>query len=380
MTVIAGLCGVLLIVAVLWEGFETIVLPRRVARRLRFTRFFYRHTWRLWSRIGRAISSGSRLETIFAFYGPLSLLLLVCIWATALVFGFALVHWSIGSELQEWDAPADFLTDLYMSGTTFFTLGLGDVRPLATGSRLLTVVESGMGFGFLALVVAYLPAINQSFSRRETNISMLDARAGSPPTAALMLKRYGQDGAAGELHSELSRWEEWTAQLLESHLSYPVLAYYRSQHDHQSWLAALTAILDTCSVILANPETAYTKQAELTFAMARHAAVDLAAVFHQPPIFSMGERLNTEQYQALTAIVVSMNIESPSPVEARKTLDKLREAYEPYIFSLADYFCLSVPPWVPAGRSVADWQTSVWEPGPVFTDARKDKWDTIHAR
>ncbi len=380
MAPIAAVCGVFLIVAVLWEGFETIVLPRRVGRRLRFTRFFYRYTWRLWSRVARTVSSGSRLETIFAFYGPLSLLLLIVIWASALVFGFAVVHWSLGSELQEVDGPAGFLTDLYMSGTTFFTLGLGDIRPVAMGSKLLTVVEAGMGFGFLALVIAYLPAIYQSFSRRETNISMLDARAGSPPSAALMLMRYSRDGGDAALRGELSRWEEWTAQLLESHLSYPVLAYYRSQHDHQSWLAALTAILDTCSVILVGHETAYTKQAELTFAMARHAVVDLAAVFHQPPAFSLPDRLNNEQFQLLISIVAEIDMELPAPVEARKLLDKLREAYEPYIASLADYFCLSVPPWVPAGRSVADWQTSVWEPGPVFTDARRDKWDTIHAR
>ena len=113
--------------------------------------------------------------------------------------------------------------------------------------RFLVAIESGMGFAFLALVIAYLPALNQSFSRREVSISLLDARAGSPPTASEMFRRHGHDHGMEALRQLLHEWERWSAELLEGHLSYPVLAYFRSQHDNQSWLAALTAILDTCA-------------------------------------------------------------------------------------------------------------------------------------
>ena len=215
-----GIFAGLLIAAVLWDGFETIVLPRRVRRRLRLARLFYRTTWLLWSVPARKFLSKGRMESVLAYYGPLSLLALVVVWAAALVFGFGLVNFSLGSSLATYGHPS-FVTDLYMSGTTFFTLGLGDVRPVTSAAKLMTVIEAGMGFGFLALLIAYLPAINQSFSRRERDTSMLDARAGSPPSAAGMLERHDHEGGMEELQEQLSQWERWCADLLESHLSFP---------------------------------------------------------------------------------------------------------------------------------------------------------------
>src|SRR5262249_8204919 len=162
---------------------------------------------------------------------------------------------------------------LYLSGTTFFTLGLGDVTPGAPLGRTLTVVESGLGFFFLAVVVGYLPVLYQAFSGRETTISLLDARAGSPPSAGECLLRLARSGNLAAIDAVLVGWERWAAELLESHLSFPVLSYYRSQHDNQSWLAALASILDTCAILMVEIKNANLYQAQLTFAMARHAAV-----------------------------------------------------------------------------------------------------------
>jgi hypothetical protein len=199
-------------------------------------------------------------------------------WATAIVVGFAMMHWGLESPLNVAPGIAPFSTYLYMSGTTFFTLGLGDVTPMGAPGRALVVFEAGMGFGFLAALISYLPAIlYQAFSGREVSISLLDARAGSPPTAGELLRRHGNDRR--ELGQLLYDWERWSAELLETHLSYPVLAYFRSQHTNQSWLAALTAILDTCALIMAGMNDGPTRQAQLTFAMARHAVADLAQIF-----------------------------------------------------------------------------------------------------
>src|SRR5262249_37417715 len=132
----------------------------------------------------------------------------------------------------------------------FFTLGLGDVVPVTWIARMVMVAEAGIGFGFLAIVIGYLPVIYQAFSRREVIISMLDARAGSPPTALELLKRHIEDQRLEEIDSMLRDWEHWSAELLESHLSYPVLAFFRSQHDNQSWLSALTTVLDACALVM----------------------------------------------------------------------------------------------------------------------------------
>jgi hypothetical protein len=129
----------------------------------------------------------------------------------------------------------------------------------------------------------YLPVLYQSFSRREANISLLDARAGSPSSAAELLRRHIAAGNLDDVRPLLHEWERWSAELLESHLSYPVLCYYRSLHDNQSWLAALTTVLDTCALVMVGVDGTSEWQARLTFAMARHAVVDIAQIFRTAP-------------------------------------------------------------------------------------------------
>ncbi|HEY3307273.1 MAG TPA: potassium channel family protein [Desulfuromonadaceae bacterium] len=355
------LCGFTLVVLVLWEGFETIVLPRRVTRRFRLTRLFYRSTWIPWVKMVRTIIPARRKESWLSYYGPLSLLLLLSIWAGGLITGFALLHWAMNSAVLTQDGSSGLLIDLYISGTTFFTLGLGDVVPRSSIGRFLVIIESGLGFAFLALVIGYLPALNQSFSRREVSISLLDARAGSPPTATEMLRRHGHERGMEALRQLLYEWEQWSAEFLEGHLSYPVLAYFRSQHDNQSWLAALTAILDTCALVMAGVEGACERQAQLTFAMARHAVVDLSLVFNTSPHGMKESRLPSEKLVELRAILAAAGIKLHAPETADLKLIELRRLYEPYVHALAGYFRVSVPPWVAEINGVDNWQASTWE-------------------
>ncbi len=174
----------LLILVILWDAFQTIILSRRVSRKFRPTRAFYRVLWTPWRAAAKRVPQGNRRENVLMVFGPLSLILLIALWALGLIVSFALLHWGLGSRLTDPDGHTGFGVDLYMSGTTFFTLGLGDVTPRTPLARGVTVFESGMGFAFLALVIGYVPLISQAFSRREVSISMLDASAGSPPTAA----------------------------------------------------------------------------------------------------------------------------------------------------------------------------------------------------
>jgi ABC-type multidrug transport system fused ATPase/permease subunit len=179
--IFVGLIGLALILIILQDAFETIILPRRVTRSFRLARAFYIITWQVCSLIARKIESQNRREYFLSFFGPLSLLLLLVVWAAALILGFALLQWAFGSALNAPTGHASFWIDLYMSGTTFFTLGLGDVTPNSPLARLATVIEGGIGFGFLALVIGYLPVTYQSFSRREVGISLMDAHAGFRP-------------------------------------------------------------------------------------------------------------------------------------------------------------------------------------------------------
>jgi len=358
----AAAAGIVIVVAVLWEAFETIVLPRRVTRHFRFTRLFYRVTWKSWAFLLGPVQPPKRRESFLSYYGPLSLLGLLAVWALLLITGFSFLYWGAGSSMNIAPSglPAGYWTDLYMSGTTFFTLGLGDVTPRSPLAHVLTVVEGGMGFGFLALVIGYLPTIFQAFSRREANITLLDARAGSPPSAVELLRRHASDSGRQGLHDLLRDWERWSAELLESHLSYPVLCYFRSQHDNQNWLAALTTILDTCALVIVGLEAMPRRQAQLTFAVARHAVVDLAQIFGTSPPRRQSDRLPPEQVSELRAALGGAGWKLEAGRDAELHLDELRAMYEPYVRALGKYLHFTLPGWFPPPQHRDNWQTSAW--------------------
>lgn len=349
--------GALIILTVLWEAFETVVLPRRVTRRFRLTVVFYKSTWGIWKIIARRILKISRRETLLSFYGPLSLLFLFIFWAAGLIFGFGLLYFS---EAQVDVATAKFTTALYLSGTTLFTLGIGDVVPHAAVGRFLVVAESGLGFGFLALVLSYLPVIYQAFSRREVNIVLLDARAGSPPTAAELLRRHSGASGIDSLMQLLRDWERSSAEILESHISYPAVAYFRSQHNNESWLGALSAMLDLTALLLSSTVDADMRQVRLTFAMCRHTVVDLAQLFRTPPHNIAVDRLPPTEFERLLAQLQTTGFHIREPQAAERKLSELRKMYEPYLYVLSRYLFMEVPPWILAKEVNDNWRTSAW--------------------
>jgi hypothetical protein len=344
--------GLILVLAILLEAFETVVLPRRVSRRLRITVLFYRMTWRPWRALARLMSQKKLREGFLGYYGPLSLLVLFIFWATLLVIGFGLIFSS--------PTHPRFQTCLYLSGTTFFTLGIGDVTPHTQFERVMIVIESGLGFGFLALVLSYLPVIYQAFSRREVSIVMLDARAGSPPTAAELLRRHSGPGELNALEVLFREWEHWSAEILESHISYPVVSYFRSQHNNESWLGALTAILDTTALILTDGNSPCQRQAKLTFAMCRHTVVDLAQVFYAAPRNNGPNRLPPKDLQRMRKQLTDAGLGFLDTPESNAKLDKLRQMYEPYLNALAAHLYVELPPWILAKEAADNWRTSAW--------------------
>jgi len=358
---IIGAASILLLLTVLWDAFEAVVLPRRVTRWFRPTRLFYRATWYPWRWLAKHLPRGNTRNLYLGIFGPLSLILLLVVWAICLVIGFGCLEWSLHSPINAPEINATLATDLYVSGTTFFTLGLGDVTPRTQTARMITIIESGTGFGFLALVIGYLPMLYQTFSRRETNITLLDARAGSPPTAAILLRRHAAHQNMDELQQFLRDWEFWCADLLESHLSYPVLAYYRSQHSNQSWIGALATVLDTCTLVLVGFDNAPAYQAQMTFAMARHVLVDLSQIFDQSPSIPITDRLPPDELDRLRELIAWEGMSMRSDSEADDKLRELRGSYEPYLNSLAEYLLIELPPWFPKTKHADNWQTSAWE-------------------
>jgi hypothetical protein len=354
---IAG--GILLITGVLWDAFENAVLSRRVSRGTRLASIFYRAIWPTWRWTASRIRSDRLRENFLTVFGPLSLLLLIALWAAALAVGFALIFWGAGTVMRSDDGTSGFFVDLYMSGTTLFTLGIGDVTPMSPAGRAITVAESGMGLGFLALMISYLPVLSQAFSHREVSVSLLDARAGSPPSGSELLRRHGHQGTGLEVL--LRDWERSSAEILESHVSFPVLAFYRSQHDNQSWVAAMTAILDTCALIIAFVQEGVVQQARLTFAIARHAVADMCYVLKLEPRPPSPPRLSEDVLSRLLQSLTDSGLAIQCDAASCRRLEELRAMYEPSVEALSRELLMPLPPWVPPARVHENWAATAQE-------------------
>jgi len=358
MLIFATIAGIVVILAVLLDAFETVVLPRRVRRKFRITVWFYRYTWIPWRKITTLIRSPGRRENFLGYFGPLSLLFLLALWACGLIFGFALLQYGAGEHVMLGNETVTFSRVIYLSGSTFFTLGYGDITPTSAMARALAVLEAGMGFGFLGTVIGYLPTIYSSFSRREIEISLLDARAGSPPTAAELLTRFGKCPQLDEIFRD---WERWAAELLESHISYPPLSFFRSQHNNQSWLGALTMMLDASALVVAGIDGIRDEQAKLTFAVARHAMVDLAQLVnaHYDPLAP--GRLDEEQLSKLEQAIQDHGLRFAKAAKSEETLAHLRSLYEPYAVAMARNLLITLPPWIHPEKRKDNWEGGPWD-------------------
>ncbi len=349
--------GIVCLFVVLLDAFQTIILPRRATGRWRLTRAFYVLTWKPWVFVTRKLRDPRKRESSFSYYGPLSLICLLVVWASAMVVGFALIFYSLGSPFNDSLQTPGFQSDLYVSGTTIFTLGLGDVTPHSAWARKIIILESGIGLGFLAVVMGYFPVLYGAFSRREVSISLLDARAGSPPAASELLRRHSHDGGDVALTQLLLEWERWSAELLESHISYPLLCYFRSQHNNQSWISALTAVLDTSALLIADVQGKEARQAQLTFAMARHAMIDLSQIFGLTPVKNAPDRLPPEKYEQLYKLLDTGGVSVCGDGHCSDRLRNMRALYEGYAQALSDYLCMPLPPWIAERPTTDNWLT-----------------------
>jgi Ion channel len=362
MHAVAITAGAVIIFAVLLDAFETVVLPRRVRRQhLRITSWFYHLTWAPFAKLASLVKSQTRRESVLGYFGPLSLIALLGLWASGLILGFALVQSGAGQHLVTRDLQLTFPVLLYHSGETFFTLGYGDITPASGFSRFLAVAEAGMGFAFLGVVIGYLPTIYSAFSRREIEISLLDARAGSPPSATELLARSVDSLEQGTLDRLFESWERWAAEVLESHLSYPVLSFYRSQHSNQSWLGALTVILDASALVVTGIDQVKNEQARRTFKMARHALVDLAQVVSAEYDSTAPSRLSADDLAEIRAQLAAKGLKLRAGPEADQKLGEIRALYEPYAQGIARNLFIQLPQWIRHDAIKDNWRSGPWD-------------------
>jgi hypothetical protein len=363
MRILVGVLGGVLVALMLVEIFLTFLLPRRVKRDPRIVRSVFTFGWRPWRRMARSLPPQSR-DTMLGIYGPLGLLINLVLWVGLMMFGYACLQWAAGSHLGVGGGPhnvVDFGNDLYFSAATMTTDGPSNLAAHTSLARTVQVIDAASGLAVLAIVIGYLPSLYQAFSRREATVSQLDARAGSPPSPGRLVLRTTARGGWAGLGSYLGEWEPWVAELMETHLAYPVLGYFRSQHVNQNWLAAMCTVLDACAFTIAAAPPETVEPARFTFAIARHAVVDLSYSFHaeaQPPA---DDRLPEASLRELLGQLRDADVHpqvDDATVAGRLT--RLRAMYEPYVYALTLRLELSLPTWIAPESPTDNWRNTEW--------------------
>ena len=269
--------GIVLVAWTLLDVFRTLVMPRAARGRVRLSRILFRTMWRPWRGIGVRRKTVQARERVLATAAPFFFFVLLVGWVSLALLGYALILWSPAFVDGIGPGGDSFGNALYVSGTSLFTLG--SVGGVTGSTRAIVVAEGATGLGLFAVVIAYLPVLYQAFNRREVGVLLLDARAGSPPSGPELLHRMGSAGVASSLHGLFAEWERWVADVLESHMSYPLLTLFRSPHDNTSWVTSLGSVLDAATLLLTAVEDEPDERAILLYGTGVHAVEDLFYYF-----------------------------------------------------------------------------------------------------
>lgn len=266
--------GASIVVAVLYDLFQTVVLPRPTPITFRPSGRMFAVVYRLTRRLSLWLPRYR--EHLLGTFAPFMAIALLFFWAAGLVVGYGLMLTALGNQIRP---PVDFGSAIYVSANSLLTLGFGDVVPVGGLARLVVTFEVGTGLGLFALIITFLFSLFGEFQRREVLVVTLSARAGAPPSGLALLEAYADDEMIDRLPQLFADWEVWSATVLESHLSYPILAFFRSTHDNQSWVSGLGAVLDAATLILTTIEEVPRGPARVMHNVGLHLVEDLGQYF-----------------------------------------------------------------------------------------------------
>ncbi|MCQ4079276.1 hypothetical protein NGB36_01280 [Streptomyces sp. RB6PN25] len=242
MRVLQGVAGAVIVLGIFSSVLRTLVIPRPT--RSGFTQVVQRLVHRPFQLLANLMSSAEAKDRVLGPVAPLAILVTLVSWLVCFVVGYALLEAAV-SGFGIRDA-------LVESGSSLFTLGFASSK-----RTTLTVVDfcaAATGPIVVGLQVGYLPTLYGAYQRRETEVTLLQARAGSPPWGPEILARYAQVELLDVLTDLFRNWERWSAQVSESHTTYPILVHFRSPKATRNWLIALLAVMDAAALRLAfNP-------------------------------------------------------------------------------------------------------------------------------
>jgi hypothetical protein len=333
--------GIVVLLWTLLDVFRTLVMPRAARGRFRLSRILFQPMWRPWRWIGVRRKTVQARERVLAAAAPFFFFVLLVGWVSLALLGYALILWSPAFAHGLGEGRGSFGYAMYVSGTSLFTLG--STGGIIGWARAIVVLEGATGLGLFAVVIAYLPVLYQAFNRREVGVLLLDARAGSPPSGPELLHRMGSAGVASSLPELFAEWERWVADVLETHMSYPLLALFRSPHDDTSWITSLGSVLDAATLLITSVDDEPDERAKLLYGTGVHAVEDLFYYLRLP------ERDTLIQRDEFEAVLHDMKDDGFSirPVDdAFARFTEKRAKYAPRLEAIA--VLLAAPPgqWI----------------------------------
>ena len=343
--VVSVFAGLAIVLLAMNDVFQSVIVPRAVGRRFRMSTYAWRWAWKLWPAFAWKVAAGDeeRREDLLAYFAPGMLVSLILLWGFLLVLGFGAIMWGLRGGL----APSihSFGTAMYFAGTALTTIGFGDVAGRTAGTRFFSIVAGATGLGLFAVLTAYLFALIGSFQARETFVVMLGARTGTPPSGVDLLAVAGYSQTTGQLDQVFFEGQRWTAQLMESHLAYPVLTYFRSSHDYQSWVGTLGTLLDAATLIITTVDGPHAGAARIYFNLGRHATYDLAKYLHVA-IESASSGLERAEFEAACERLQHAGFVVRDRDVAWERFATMRADYAPQLNALAQFF--EIPPlqWI----------------------------------
>jgi Ion channel len=340
---LAVVAGIGLLGLTLFDLFQSVVLPRPAVRKLTLTRTVVRPLWRVWRWVALRSTRLDRSEARLAAFAPIALIILFLLWGLSLALAYALIIYGLQPEFHP--AVKDFPDAFYVSATTLVPLAYGDVVPEEGWARLLIIVESANGVAFAAVAITLLFELYGSFRSREEKVVAMDALAGAPASAVQLLETARAPHMDGKLRETFEEWREWSAMVLESHLAYPLLIYFRSSHDNEAWINSFGAVMDAAVLILSSvPDDESAGSAKLMLTVGNHLAEDIAWVFRfkadTSPI------IEREEYVAAIARLRAAGYPAHDGEEHWRKFDKLRGNYATVINRIATLLSAPPAPWV----------------------------------
>jgi len=346
MDALIAAAGLFLLVLVMWDAFQTIVVPRPTPGRLRIARFVVRPTWGVWRRVVIRTNTGLARDRLLGLYAPAAAILLLIVWLSVLIIGYGLVLYALRSELRP--MPHTLLDATYFAGTSVLTIGYGDIVATHGLSRLAVLTAAASGLGMVALVITFLFSLFGSYQRREVLVVTLSARAKSPPSAIALLETQARLGLRDDIPSLFREWETWIAEVLDTHVAYPLLGYFRSSHDNVSWISALGAVLDATALVLTTIRGIPRGQAEITKRVGAHLAEDISNYLG---LHGDGAGVDEDQFAAVYRRLAEAGYDlEPEPI-AWRSFERARGSYAGRLLALADFWASPAPVWEGARKA-----------------------------